>query len=33
MGSDASVPFTYAEIRPYAVADSLDELPELRRAG
>lgn len=26
MGSDAGVPFTYAEIRPYAVAESLDEL-------
>ena len=26
MGSDARVPFTYAEIRPYAVAESLDEL-------
>jgi hypothetical protein len=26
MGNDAGVPYTYAEIRPYAVADSLDEL-------
>jgi hypothetical protein len=26
MGSDARVPFTHAETRPYAVAESLDEL-------
>jgi hypothetical protein len=26
MGSDEDVPFTYAEVRPYAVAESLDEL-------
>lgn len=26
VGNDAGVPYTYAETRPYAVADSLDEL-------